>query len=631
VLKLFARLVAIFALTSAVGLSAAPALNKADLDAWLDGFMANAMRVNAVEGAVVVVVKDGKVLTQKGYGYADAAKRTLVDPENTMFRPGSISKLFTWTAIMQLSEQGKIDLDADINRYLDFKVVGKGGAKITIRNLMTHRAGFEEYGKSGIFSDPAALRPFALWIKSYTPERIFAPGSTPAYSNYGAALAGYIVQRVSGMPFETYVERNIFAPIGMTHSSFRQPLPKPLQPFMSKGYDLAGGDAEPFEILNDRPAGALSASGGDMARFMIAQLAAERAGDGKLFKPETARLMHRAVIKNFPQFNGMALGFYQANTNGHTVIAHGGDLQWFHSDLSLFIDDDIGIYIAMNSAGTDRLDVRVELLQQFADRYMPKAQDAARVDLRSAQLHAEQVSGGYIVARRLESSFARLGNLLGEYQLSIGPNGALLFKGIGMDKRFAEVSPYVWHEINGPEMLAVTMKDGKPLAMTINSAAPTDQFEPVPAWRSASLIKPAFVAALAVLVLTLLAWPVGALVRRYYGVASIADRNQLQILRVQRIGSFALIGSFIAWLFLIIPRASSGFFDADDTQILVTQAISIASVLIAVICMFWVSRLVSKTKRTRLAVARTCVWLLASLMMEGFYYNFNLLKIGAAL
>ena len=150
-----------------------------------------------IAGAVVAVVKDGKIVTERGYGYSDVAKRTPVDPKLTLFRPGSVSKLVTWTAVMQLVEQGKIDLDADVNQYLDFKIPAREGKPVTMRNLMQHMAGFEEQAK-GIMSEDPKAPGFEALLKQWVPERVFAPGTTPAYSNYGASLAGYIVQRVSG-------------------------------------------------------------------------------------------------------------------------------------------------------------------------------------------------------------------------------------------------------------------------------------------------------------------------------------------------------------------------------------------------------------------------------------------------
>jgi CubicO group peptidase (beta-lactamase class C family) len=605
-------------------------LAKSDLEPWLDGFMLNALRANQVQGVVVVVVKDGEILLQKGYGYADAGNRIPIDPEKTLFRPGSISKLFAWTSIMQLVEQGKINLDADINDYLDFKIIGKDGEKITVRNLMTHRAGFEELGKSGLFSDPAQLEPLGTFLKDHVPRRIFTPGSTPAYSNYGASLAGYIVQRVSGMPFETYVERNIFDPLGMKYSTFRQPLPTALQPFMSLGYDLAGEKPKPFELLNDVPAGALTSSAADMARFMIAHLEAERASSGKLLRPETARLMHRQVIKNFPALNGMALGFYENDMSSRKMIAHGGDLALFHSNLSLFMDDRIGIYISLNSAGNNAFSIRAELLRQFVDRYMPRLPATGSIDSKLAQSHLAQVSGAYLATRRLESSFASLGNLISEVTLSSDDDGLLVLTGGPKPMRFREIRPYLWEEVDGQQLLTVKMKDDKPVAMALNSIAPIWEYTPVAPLLSASTLIPAFLAAFSVLILSLLAWPVGALMRKSYGVALTRSIEEKRVLFVRRVASISFVVSVVAWSALIIPRVD-GFTDADNAQILVTQSISILSTLVAVVAFLLTALNSLNVHKTIWQKVGPAIWMVSILFLVWFYFNFNLLKFGADL
>jgi CubicO group peptidase (beta-lactamase class C family) len=246
-----------------------PGTHKTDVDAWLDGFMPYATARGDIAGAVVVVVKDGQVLTQRGYGFSDVEKRKPVSPETTLFRPGSVSKLFTWTAVMQLVEQGKIDLDKDVNAYLDFKIPERNGKPITLRNILTHTAGFEETVRHLIHDNPDKLVPLDKFVRVSLPNRIFDAGTTPAYSNYATALAGYIVQRQSGMSFDDYVDQHIFQPIGMQHSSFRQPLPKNLQPLMSQSYKGASQKAEKFEIVDPAPARSYRQPA-DMGRFMIA-------------------------------------------------------------------------------------------------------------------------------------------------------------------------------------------------------------------------------------------------------------------------------------------------------------------------------------------------------------------------
>src|SRR3954447_5464973 len=179
-------------------------LTATDAAAFLDGLLPSAMAIGDIAGATVAIVKDDSLLLTRGYGFADVEKRIPVSAEQTLFRPASISKLFTWTAVMQQVEAGKLDLDHDINEYLDFKLEGFGGQPIKLRHLMTHTAGFEESLLDLLVTDINKLKPLGDALKDSIPARIYPPGTVPAYSNYGASLAGYIVSRVSGMPFEQY-------------------------------------------------------------------------------------------------------------------------------------------------------------------------------------------------------------------------------------------------------------------------------------------------------------------------------------------------------------------------------------------------------------------------------------------
>ncbi len=198
---------------------------------------------------MVVVVKDGQVLLAKGYGYADVEKRIPVDAEHTLFRPGSVTKLFTWTAVMQLVEQGKIDLQADVNTYLTaFQIPATYPQPITMLDLMAHTAGFEE-PQSRIWWQSSAEEMTSLedYLAQNMPARVYPPGQMPAYSNYGATLAGYIVEQVSGEPYEQYIEAHIFTAAG--HGSQHHGTavcPRALAPDMSQGYSF-NGSYQPYE------------------------------------------------------------------------------------------------------------------------------------------------------------------------------------------------------------------------------------------------------------------------------------------------------------------------------------------------------------------------------------------------
>src|SRR5437660_8474902 len=380
-----------------------PEITASDVEAFLDGLVPMQLQREDIGGAVIVVVKDGKVLVSKGYGYSDVKKRTPVTPDVTLFRPGSISKTFTWTAVMQLVEQGKLNLDRDVNDYLDFQTPHTFGRPVTLRNLMTHTSGFEEVIKDLAVDRPEDLPLLQGFVITHEPKQIYAPGTIPAYSNYGADLAGYIVQRVSGVPFEQYIQQNIFGPLGMTRATFVQPLPDSLKPMMSNGYSVASEDAKPFELVPPAPApdGSMSVAGADMAAFMIAHLQNGRYGDVRILQQQTAEMMHARQFSMDPAVNAMALGFYEENRNGLHIIGHGGDLSYFHSDMHLVLDRGLGVFVSYNSSGKGELDVRTALWHEFLDRYFPFSASHAEASEKQA---ADSVAGKYLSSRRAQTT-----------------------------------------------------------------------------------------------------------------------------------------------------------------------------------------------------------------------------------
>ncbi len=341
-----------------------------DLTSFFDGMIPQQIAQDDIAGMVIAVVKDGKVIFAKGYGYSNVKEHTPVSPATTLFRVGSVSKLFTWTAVMQLVQQGKINLDTDINQYLDFHIPAAFGKPITMRDVMTHTPGFEEAIKDLITMNPKNIPSTSDYLKAHLPKQIFPPGSTGAYSNYGATLAGYVVQRLSGEDFDSYIEHHIFQPLGMTHATFRQPLPPNLAPDMSQGFLRASGGAKPFEIVVTVPAGALSVSALDITHFMIAHLQDGTYNGAQILDPATVKEMHSRQYAPDPHVNGMCLGFYEDSRNGHRVIAHGGDTIYFHSDLHLILDADTGLFVSYNSLGKAG-PPRGPLYKAFMDHYFP--------------------------------------------------------------------------------------------------------------------------------------------------------------------------------------------------------------------------------------------------------------------
>lgn len=492
-------------------------LTTADLSAFFDGLVPLQIERNDIAGAVVAVVKDGQVIFAKGYGYSNLKEKKPVSPEDTLFRVGSISKLFTWTAVMQLVQAGKINLDADVRQYLDFPVDEHLG-KITMRDLMTHTPGFDESIKGLISENKAHMRSLGDYLKTHGPKQIFAPGTTGAYSNYGAGLAGYIVQRVSGQPFDEYIEQHVFQPLGMTHASFRQPLPANLAPLMSQGFLAASGGAKPFELVNPAPAGALAVSAMDITHFMIAHLQDGTYNGGQILEPATVKEMHSRQYAPDPHVNGMCLGFYEDSRNGHRVIAHGGDTVFFHSDLHLILDANVGIFVSYNSAGRGAGEPRGPLYKQFMDRYFPYTPPTPP-SVTSAAQDARNVSGTYIPSRRSQGNILYPLFLLSEGTVSPGKDGTLITgqKGLnGQTIEWHEEAPNVWYNPQDPQSLIAF--DRQPNGRwQMGAEFPAEVLQQVGWMHSKGFILNSLIAILIVFALTWILWPVAAFTRWHYG------------------------------------------------------------------------------------------------------------------
>jgi CubicO group peptidase (beta-lactamase class C family) len=618
--------------------SGTPQLTRADVEAWLDGFMPMSLKTGDIAGAVVVVVKDGAVVVEKGYGYSDVEKRTPVDPERTLFRPGSVSKLFTWTAVMQLVEQGKLDLDADINQYLDFKIPPRDGKPITLRNIMTHTSGFEEQVKGLIAREQDGVPELGAYLKQWTPTRIFAPGETPAYSNWATALAGYIVERTSGMSFDDYLDKNIFQPLDMAHSTFRQPLPEALKADMSHGYAQASQPKpeKEFEIVGPAPAGSLSMPGADMAHFMIAHLQKGRYGSAQILRPETAEMMHTTALTTLPEVDRMLLGFYETNRNGHRIIAHAGDTQWFHSDLHLFIDDGVGIFLSMNSPGKAGFaqPLRESLFEQFTDRYFPGAPPAGEVDAKTAAEHSRMIAGRYDDSRRSDTTFLALINLIGQLKVSINQDGTLtvplLTTPSGAPIKWREVEPFIWREDGGKALMSARVENGRITRFSFEPVSPFMTFQPTPAYRSGSWLVPALCVGLVALLLTALAWPISALIRRHYGVRYALTGPDAQAHRYVRLASVAALVVFGGWaLFITIGLQTLAYLSTKtDLLLRLLQFLSPIVFFGAAIVGVWNAWTVTRSTRKWYAKAWAVVLALSFLVVLWVALNCHLMKFG---
>ena len=479
-----------------------------ELETFLNGVISVQLADDHIPGATVSVVKDGRLFFAKGYGDADRQHGKLVNAQTTLFRIGSVSKLFTWTAVMQLAEQGKVNLHADVNTYLKtFHIPATYPEPITLADLLTHSAGFEDRGTGISARTTSDLKPLGQWLAEHIPARVRPPGELTAYSNYGAALAGYIVEQVSGQPFEQYVEQHLFQPLGMRSSTFRQPVPASLSADLSQGYTYTNGvyRPDPFEAVQLAPAGSMSTTATDMANFMIAQLQNGRFGTQRILQEATAKEMQMQHFTNDPHVPGMAYGFYEQNLNGQRLLVHGGDTILFHSLLALLPEHNVGVFVSYNSAGGGS--ARDTLLQAFLDHYFPAPKETISPPPAGFAERISQISGNYWPTRRSYTTYEKLAMLSSTVSVSDGGNGRLVISLGGPTLTFVEVVPWVFHQIDGPQT-AVFRADHNGMIMLIGSL-PFEAFNKV-AWYDAPNLHILLVVACVLIFLSaLLLWPLG--------------------------------------------------------------------------------------------------------------------------
>jgi len=557
----------------------------ADLEIFLEEFFDQNMDELNIPGAAVVVVRDGDILFSMGYGFADLEQQIPVDPAQTIMRFASTSKLFTATAAMQLVELGLLDLDADVNQYLTgFQLPDDPSGPVTLRQLLTHTAGFEDRAIGTVTLDPDAYLPLEEHLASNMPERVLEPGTVHSYSNYSFALIGQLIEDVSGTPFAQYVDEKILQPLGMARSTFEQPLPPGLAKDLAVGYFVTDGAYEPAGFVFDQepPAGSLSSTAEDMARFMIAHLQDGRYGDVRILGEDVAQQMHAQQFTHHPELPGMGFAFKERFVNGERLIGHGGDIGTYSNQMILHPEDDWGftvVYSVFNDA------LRNRLVVAFMDRYYAEESPAAAPEtLEMSQEQLSRFAGAYRWVRHSRSTIGKLAALIpGPVNVNIVANEdstlSVSFFGAEPEWRYAPVGSLVFkqvqggvHEIGGLEIdLGETLVFRKDEAGEVGFA-----FVPI---QNVALEKVAWyeggdaqLGSLGMFLLIFLSpfivWPLGALIRRIRKRASTANAGSKRARRV------AGIVSALNFIFLMILLLSMG-----DLSLGVPSIIQIALII----------------------------------------------------
>jgi CubicO group peptidase (beta-lactamase class C family) len=460
----------------------------AELQSFLDDLLGRQLAEDHLAGAAVSVVKDGKLLFAKGYGLADIEKGIAVDPERTVFPIGSISKLFTATAVMQLVEQGKLDLDADINTYLDFRIPDTYPQPITLKHLLTHTAGFEERLLEFDALRASDLVPSGEWLASHLPARVRPPGQFAAYSNYGAALAGYIVARVSGQSYDQYIQRHILDPLGMTHTSAQMPPPPDLHAHAAVGYTFQDGAFKRFpEYMAQTaivPAGGMESSATDMARFMIAHLQNGRYSDAnileaRILKVSTAEQMHSPLYLPDPRILGTAYAFFDFSDNGQRTLGHSGGSHPFYTLLLLLPDRNLGVFVAYDGQAGENLTLQhLGFQRAFFDHYFPAPAVAPISPPADFAERAGRFVGSYRVSAMSYTTLEKVQGLFGgPVEIRASGDGTLVLATPWGDWRFVEAAPLYFRQVDGQFSILFRQDDQGRITRMFTSLTPMFTFE----------------------------------------------------------------------------------------------------------------------------------------------------------
>ena len=600
------------------------------VESFVDGVVVPLMKNNKSPSGVVTIVQDGELIFSKGYGFADIEAQQPVDPDATLFRPGSISKLFTWVAVMQLVEQGKLDLDADVNTYLEsFQIKKTFEEPITLRHIMTHTPGFEDGGIGYlIISDPERIMPLAESLERYQPERVNPPGVQTAYSNYATALAGLIVANVSGVSFNDYIEQNIFDPLGMTNSTFEEPLPPRLADHMAKSYKLEAGafEEQPFEIVsNFGPAGALTSTSTDMLRFAQAILNGGELDGNRILAAATVEQMLTRNFTHDERLTGMLLGFYESDYNGSRVVGHGGDTMWFHSDLAIDLEKNLAIFASFGGAG-GRVP-RSAVITAIYDEFYPRTEEPP-VPPEDFAERAAKYAGTYAFWRDNFSTIESAFRMSSTVQIAPTEDNTLLLAFSGGAKQYVEVGENLFRERNpyvtlvpgiSPRQIAFQENENGEITGFVLDGLSFMSLRKLPAYQTPNLNFSLLGAALLVML--------GLVLRRFYQRREIAtfapaDRSAIQAAFYASAAhlAVALVGAVV--LSIVMDDLFSGL-------TMLFKAWLVLPIIATLVTLYFVYKTVVVWKDGLLASAwarvRYSIVTLSALFAAWFYWYWNIL------
>ncbi|MGL5194254.1 MAG: serine hydrolase domain-containing protein, partial [Chroococcales cyanobacterium] len=555
----------------------------AELEAFLDELFAEEMEELHIPGAAISIVQDGSILLTKGYGYADLNNQTPVNPDTTLFRVGSVSKTLTGTAAMQLVDRGLLELDEDINQYLtDFQIPATYQQPITLRTLLTHTSGFSQQyiGIAGrTAEDKLSL---AEYVKRDMPPRVRPPGQHYSYSTYDSDLVGYVIEEITGIPFEEYMAENLLQPLQMQESSFLQPLPPALDSNLAVGYEYEDGTYEtlPFLYLNTVAAGAMSSTATDIAHFMLAQLQGGEYDNQRILSEESTRAMQQQQFTDHPKLPGIGYTFHERFINQQRILAHSAIFLGYTSLVSLIPEQNLGIFITYNLFEPA---LHERLIRDFLDQYYPVTEEPQAPEPTSDfEQRVDRFLGTYRHIEYAAHTPTKLSSVLNHVSVRNDDNQGLIVnfpdgffaETPDQDKvnELIEVEPLLFYRVNRDDYVAFAGDEGGKVDFMYH---PLDLgpagFERLPWYETTYFHIPALLFFIGVFLSGFWMWPV-----RYWK----NSQDKPQFLRDRFTRRAWLIAGLVCTLYLLFPIALGLVFWAiDPIEFLYGFPLPIAAVL----------------------------------------------------
>ncbi|MBS3771290.1 MAG: beta-lactamase family protein [Bacteroidales bacterium] len=602
------------------GLSQPELTDSSGLTSFMDGMIQAHLDSRNIAGATVAVVQDTNVIFSKGYGYADIDRDRKVDPDRTLFRIGSISKLFVWTAIMQLYEQGKVELDVDVNRYLDeIQVPDTYTEPVTLKALMTHTAGFEDYILGLFARDTGALRPLDEILQQQMPARVRPPGRFASYSNHGTGIAACVVEAVSGQSWNDYVEEHILNTLNMNHTTFRQPVPPSLPGSLSKGYKFRNGELQQqyFEYIPLAPVGAASSTATDMAKFMITHLQKGSFRNNTILDSSVAKMMQSPAFRPADNINSMAYGFMELSQNKTPIIGHGGDTFWFHSLMILLPRKNAGLFISFNSENGNH--VKNLVLEEFMDHFFPEKLGGTDFYMPPEEL--SRFEGEYRSLRHPHERFTKIAAVMNPVYIKTTTEGMLKVTGRDVT-HYIPIGKLTFRAENSSEKLAFKQDRQGKITHMLRGQAPYVAFEKVRFINNHQFHLTLFYFSVLMFLITFLHWPVAYLIRKEY------NERKVKHLPLHA-KCFGWMAAFFFLMFFF--GATTLMFNSNeiafglDTEIKYLFTLSVTGTIITPIVLFITGRLLWLNKHALLGNIHYVLLCLALLITNWQLYHWNML------